>query len=63
MEVEVKVQGSTTTRNLKTVRNSYRMDGLKSLRNYAKRVRDDSPDSDRAGDEEDWESGDERKHW
>ncbi|KAI3894814.1 hypothetical protein MKW92_034943 [Papaver armeniacum] len=40
------------------------MDGLESIRNYVKRDTDDSPDrkGDRAGEEEDWESSDKRKH-
>ncbi|KAI3886742.1 hypothetical protein MKX03_006885, partial [Papaver bracteatum] len=38
------------------------MDGMESIRNYVKRDRDDSPDSDGSGDEEDWETSDERKH-
>ncbi|KAI3959580.1 hypothetical protein MKW92_020174 [Papaver armeniacum] len=39
------------------------MDGLESIGSYRGRDTDDSPDSDRAGvDEEDWESSDKRKH-
>ncbi|KAI3943954.1 hypothetical protein MKW92_047188 [Papaver armeniacum] len=38
------------------------MDGQESIWSYAKRDTDDSPDSDKAGDEEDWESSDGRKH-
>ncbi|KAI3843032.1 hypothetical protein MKX03_018287 [Papaver bracteatum] len=38
------------------------MDGLDSIRSYVGRDMDDSPDSYRTGDDEDWESSDERKH-
>ncbi|MCL7049576.1 hypothetical protein MKW94_017781 [Papaver nudicaule] len=40
------------------------MDGLESIRSYVKRDTDESPDRKgvRAGDEEDWESSEKRKH-
>ncbi|KAI3943673.1 hypothetical protein MKW98_004178, partial [Papaver atlanticum] len=48
--------------NLKIGRNLCGMNGMESLWSYVKRDTDDSPDSDRAGDEEDWESSCKRKH-